>query len=282
MLEILGKDVRSTILEHFQISGDINDARLVDQPYCQVLTRYNIAHLGYMTTGAPYELTRFHQSGSCLVATTEGEGIVYSEGRWKKLLPGNATLLPPFSFNSIKAVEGSNWSFTWVKYLETEGSQPVATSLSPVMGEFQSAPFLHAILGFYKECQSLEMNGSVGLWIELIHKYVLDFAKPKVEDPRLWKLWTEIEKNLQKSWKVTEMAAISSMSTEHLRRLCKRQFNRTPKQQLDFLRIRKASILLGATQLKVDTISKAVGYYDLFTFSNAFKQHTGYRPSEVR
>lgn len=282
MLNRHDKDINSTILERYLISGDDNDVRLVDQPYCQTLKRYNIAHLGYMTTGSPYELTRIHQSGSCLIATTKGEGIIYTEGNWKVSAPGTATLLPPFSFNSIKAIEGKNWSFTWVKYLETEGAQPVATALSPVMGTFETEPFLHTILGFYKEVQSSNSSAVSGLWIELIHKYVLNFAQPKVEDPRLWRLWTEVEKNLQKPWKVSEMAAISTMSTEHLRRLCKRQFNRSPKQQLAFLRIRKASILLGATQQKIETIANAVGYYDPFSFSNAFKQHTGYRPSEVR
>lgn len=282
MLNLQDKDINSSVLERYQISGDDSDERLVGHPYCQTLKRYSIAHLGYMTTGAPYELTRIHQSGSCLIATTKGEGVVYTEGSWKKLPPGTATLLPPFSFNSIKAVEGKSWSFTWVKYLESEESQPIATALSPIMGTFETGPFLHAILGFYKELESANFSAVSGLWIELIHKYVRDFAKPKVEDPRLWRLWSEIEKNLQKPWKVSEMAAISSMSTEHLRRLCKRQFNRSPKQQLAFLRIRKASILLGATQLKIETIANAVGYYDSFAFSNAFKQHTGYRPSEVR
>jgi len=76
------------------------------------------------------------------------------------------------------------------------------------------------------------------------------------------------------------LARLAHMSTEHLRRLCRRQLGRSPMHQVIFLRMRRAAELLATTDEKVETIAAAVGYQNPFAFSNTFKKWTGWRPSE--
>lgn len=275
-------DVWTHISKRVLVAGDREDPRLVDDLYCDLLWHYRIAHAGFQTTGFPYELTRAYQSGSCLVATVGGVGEVLVDGEWVVLPAGHACLLPPYAYNSIRAIEGEEWSFVWVKYLESEGGRPVVTAMSPISGEMAVSPLYHAIIGLYDACESGECLSAQNLWVELIHKYVLFFSQPKVEDERVWKLWVNVEKRLGYSWSLDEMADIAQLSKEQLRRLCQSQFGRSPKQQLAYLRMRQARYLLGATQMKISNIAAKLGYADSHSFTKAFKKLNGISPSVMR
>lgn len=284
MIRVENKNVWEHIKKRFLVAGDADDERLKSEPFCGILSQYNIAHLGVKETGHPYELSRVHQNGSCLVASIEGEGKVLVDGKWVRLPAGKACLLPPFVDNSIKTVSG-NWKFIWVKYLEDKGVKPVASSMSPVVSDMDAQPLLHACMGLYATCSNKEQGqiaSTENLWVELIQKHVLNYARPRISDKRLWKLWMKVDTSVAKPWRLEEMASYANMSPEHLRRLCKKEFGRSPKQHLCFLRMRQARILLGATTLKIETIANRVGYADVFLFSNMFKKYMGHRPFEMR
>ena len=276
------KDQWDQITERITISGDRHDERYADFPFSGILSHYRIAHTGVLSTQHPYELTRVHQNGSCMLATLSGEGKVFVDGQWLTVPEGHACLLPPFAFNSISSTEGEDWTFAWVKYLEDEGSSPVITALSPVTGEFHAEPLQHAISGLYHNMTSIQNKGAENLWVELIHKHVLIFSSSKVEDQRLWTLWNKVQKKLSHQWTVEELASEAKMSTEHLRRLCQKQFGRSAKQQLAHLKMRKARILLSDKNNKVEIVAQEVGFPDVSSFSNAFKKVMGFRPSEMR
>jgi len=281
-MEVLqNKDVWDNIKVRHLVAGDENDNRLEGELFSDLLSQYRIAHLGVLETGHPYELTRVKQNGSCFIATISGEGRVLLEGEWHVIPEGSACLLPPFVDNSIKTT-GDNWTFAWVKYLEHEETRPVGTSLSPVIDEYDSSSFVHACMGLYTSCVAKKDLAIETLWLELIHKHVLSFAHSKVDDGRLWELWQTVEADIERHWSLKEMAAFSNMSGEHLRRLCKREFGRSPMQQLTHIRIRKARFLLATTRLKISAIARGVGYCDEFHFSNVFYKVTGSRPSNYR
>ena len=276
------KDQWEHITDRITISGDHLDERYAHHPFSDILTHYRIAHTGILTTKHPYELTRIHQNGSCIVATISGRGKVFVDGQWITVSAGQACLLPPFAYNSIRSEEGQEWTFAWVKYLEDESTKPVMTALSPVTGEYQSAPLKHAILGLYHNILTLQNKGAENLWVELIHKHVLLFSTPQVADERLWQLWSRVQQNLAHPWSIETLAAETNISTEHLRRLCQKQFGRSAKQQLLHLRMRKARILLTDKNNKIESVAQEVGYPNISAFSNAFKKFMGFSPSEMR
>ncbi len=282
MPELRDNDDWSAVLERVTVLGDHSDQRYSDFPTSDILQHYRIAHTGTLTTGHPYELTRTHQSGSCMIATLEGRGQVFIEGSWVTIPKGHACLLPPFAYNSIKSIEGEQWTFSWVKYLENEGENPIVTELTPVYGEFAADCLHHAISGLYHNQQSTQNRGAENLWVELIQKQVLLFSQPKVKDERIWALWKEVQEDLSAPWTVEQLARKANISTEHLRRLCQKQFGRSAKQQLEYLKMRKARILLSDKRNKIETVAKTLGYYDTASFSNAFKKIMGFRPSKMR
>ena len=255
---------------------------LRDAPVCELLAQYDILHAGVMHAQFPFEISRADQSGTSMLGCFAGEGRVLADCRWITIKAGQACLLPPFVANSLKCVKGKPWGFCWVRYVESRESMAIVSEISPVSGDYQAEPMRIAIRGLIAESNGQAVPSSQHHWVELIHDYVLRFAQPHHLDERLWKLWKIVEKDLDRGWSLADLAENAFMSEEHLRRICKKQLGRSPVQHLKFLRMQRASELLGATEDKIDTIADQVGYTSGAHFSNAFTKWVGVRPSEYR
>lgn len=263
---------------------DDSDPRewLSDSPICPLLAQHHIAHVGILWARYPFEIKRNYQSGSFMMACLSGEGRVLVDGSWKTLRAGEACLLPPFVLNTFKCMSGKPWDFCWVRYLESRETKPIVSSHSPVTGRYDHAPMLSAIEGLHAECLGQNNPAAQDHWIDLIHHYVLRFAQPHDSDERLWKLWQRVEPRLSRKWTLAELADIAHVSEEHLRRLCRQQYGRSPMQHLTFLRMQRAKYQLSTTDDKIETIAKSLSYENPFTFSTLFKRWVGWSPSEFR
>jgi AraC-like DNA-binding protein len=266
------------------VRSDDSDSRewLSDSPICSLLTQHHIAHVGVLQARYPFEIKREFQSGSFIMACLKGEGKVMVDGAWKLLRAGDACLLPPFVLNTFKCIEGNPWDFCWVRYLESPESKPIVTQHSPVLGRFDNAPILAAIQGLYAESCGAKNPGTLDCWIDLIQHYVLYFAQPQDFDDRLWRIWQMVEPKLSRKWTLTELADNAHVSEEHLRRLCRQRYGRSPIQHLTFLRMQKAKHLLSTTDDKIESIARSVSYESQQTFSTLFKRWVGWSPSKFR
>lgn len=272
----------ATLRRSHVVRADDRDDRdwLRNTPVCGQFAQHHLAHVGVMDAPEPFVLSRTNQSGTYLLVCLEGEGLVRADGQWKRVSAGQACLLPPFVTNAMRAT--SPWRFCWVRYQESREVSPILSSVSPVLGPYDPLPIFHAIQGLHAECLGPQVPAHLYLWTELIHSCVLRFAQPYQPDPRLWKLWRQVEGALEHDWTVDELAARACVCREHLRRLCHEELGRSPMQHVTFLRMQRARDLLSTTDLKVESITRAVGYQNPNTFSNTFKKWVGWRPSEHR
>lgn len=263
---------------------DTHDLRpwLQDARICQTLGLHQIAHVGIADAATPYRVVRKDQGGTYLLACFGGKGRILVDGRWQACAAGTACLLPPHTFNSFEALPDSRWQFCWVRYEEPREKKPIVAASSPVLAKFDSQPLRHAIEGLYCECGAGMSPGALHHWVELIQLYVLQFAQPWQGDDRLWRLWNRVVEELDQEWTLDKLASISHVSSEHLRRLCRRQLGRSPMQQVTFLRMQRATELLSTTNDKIEVIASEVGYQNPFVFSTTFKKWIGWRPSEFR
>ncbi|MNO34373.1 Iron(3+)-hydroxamate-binding protein YxeB precursor [compost metagenome] len=78
------------------------------------------------------------------------------------------------------------------------------------------------------------------------------------------------------------LAAAMNRSPGHLSNCFKQVLNRGPIDCLIRLRMRKACELLTGTKLPLHMIASAIGYRDVYYFSNAFKKHRGMSPLSYR
>jgi len=278
-IQTLGSDTRYRV-----VRADPEDMRgwLQEGEVCPLLLHHHISHLGIMEAEFPFEVRRTDLSGTFMLACYEGEGVVLADGAWKRIRAGQACLQPPFVLNAIRCIPDQTWKFAWIRFKESRERAPIISVSSPITGAFDPLPLKFAVEGLHAESAGSKGASALHHWTELIYHYVLRFAQPHQADQRLWRLWQQVETELGRPWTLSDLAAIAHMSEEHLRRLCRKEIGRSPRQQLTFLRLQRAMHLLSVTDDKVEFIAHEVGFESAFTFSNTFKKWIGWRPSEHR
>src|SRR5262249_41073688 len=157
---------------------------------------------------------------------------VLVDGRWQKCRPGQAFLLPRGTLQAFHTSGGRYWEFCWVRYQEGAEQKPIAAAQTPILAPHDGEPLRLAILGLYRECTTNPLPAAVEHWVELIHHYVTQFARPASMDRRLWNLWEKVAATLGRPWTVAEMAAEMHLSEKQLQRLCRKELGRNPRQQL--------------------------------------------------
>jgi AraC-like DNA-binding protein len=150
------------------------------------------------------------------------------------------------------------------------------------MARFDPSPLHSAVLGLIHESSGPCQPTLVQHWTDLIHAYVLRFARPTDQPDQLRLLWERVSSHLDDEWTLSRLAREAGYSNEHLRRLCRRQLGRSPMHQVIYLRMRRAAELLATTEQTIESISRQIGYHNPFVFSNAFTKWIGWRPSEYR
>ncbi len=251
-------------------------------PECAALGQSRIEHVGIARVNPPYRVARSHSDYTYFLTSLKGQGRILIDGRWKLCRPGNACLIPPHFPYSLEGDDSGRWEFCWVCYHHGGRQSPLVHHGSPVLAPFQAQPLFAAITGFRHECESSADEHLVRQWIDLIHGYVVRFARPWAKDDRIMELWGRVAADLKSDWTLERLARQVGYSHEHLRRLCHRQLGRSPMHQVIYLRMKRAAELLISTRDKIETIALEVGYQNPFVFSNTFTKWIGCRPSDYR
>ena len=76
------------------------------------------------------------------------------------------------------------------------------------------------------------------------------------------------------------LAQLCNISEVHFRKLFKEEFDKSPKQYILDMRIRRAKQLLRDGVFKINAISEECGFSSEYHFSRIFKQKTGMNPTE--
>jgi AraC-like DNA-binding protein len=275
-------DIRSPRAKAWMVRADERDLRtwLKSAPVCSLLGNHQISHVGVASMPDPFRIVRSKLGGSYFLACHGGEGRVLIDGRWLRCRAGQAFLLPPGTLHAFHTSPGKTWDIVWVRYHERAGQRPMASANSPVLARFDSAPLRHAILGLHHECSTTAVPADLDLWVRLVQSYVQRFAQPVRMDERIGKLWEMVAADLSHPWTIDELARTAHMSEKQFQRLCRRELGRSPRQQLIWLRIRRAAELLSSGGDKIATIAAQVGYQNPFVFSSTFKRCLGWPPSE--
>jgi AraC-like DNA-binding protein len=93
---------------------------------------------------------------------------------------------------------------------------------------------------------------------------------------------TYMSEHLERPLKISEMAALASLSPAHFTALFKEQTGSAPRDYLHFLRMHQACQWLTGTTWSLKEIANRLGYQDQFHFSRKFKAFSGASPSAYR
>ncbi len=273
---------RHNDLSEAHIVGDDTVQWIVRAGDCPALANRHISHVGVGDAAVPYRISRLRLSGAYVHACLGGEGRMLLDGRWRPMRSGMMSFAPAHTLHAFHAVARSRWQYCWLRYLPRAPRSVVGT-MAPVMAAFEAEPLKHAILGVYSEVFRGDAGpGNCVLWIDSIERYIARFADPWRGDQRIVAVLDGIEETLDRRWTLKAMADIAHVSPEHLRRICRRAFGRSPMQQLTHLRMQHAAHLLATSETSIEGIARTVGYQNPFAFSKTFKRMTGISPSGFR
>ncbi len=87
---------------------------------------------------------------------------------------------------------------------------------------------------------------------------------------------------IAEDWKLSSLATEAGVSSEHLRRMCRKELGRTPMAQVASMRVQRAQELLHGTDDKLDAIAPRVGYHTADVFIRAFTRTVGLTPTQYR
>lgn len=254
----------------------------LDRNQCAELAAHRIAWLGLDTVYRPYSRVRLAPSGSFVLACLEGEGRVLLEGRWERVTAGSLCLAPPRVLNAFHAVPGQRWVFAWVRFDEPPPVKPMVGAGSPLRLAAGAEELGRAMAGLCAEWEGERDAALVHHWIHLVHGITRRLARPWRSESRIAALWEAVTRDLEADWKLSTLAAQSALSTEHLRRVCRRELGRTPMEHVTYMRMQRAQELLETSDEKLDAIAPQIGYRSAVVFSRAFARVVGLTPTEYR
>jgi AraC-like DNA-binding protein len=252
--------------------------RIIRAGVCPSLTPYDIPLAGVFEGRDGFHFERSSPNFVYVLASVSGEGEVLVDGDWKRCGPHHAYIAPANSPHAYRALPGKVWYVAWVHYWPNSLSFDLPATLKPA----DPQPLESSIIGLYREFHGAADPAVLASWSHLIDVAARRLIGAPLHDPRLNRLWEVISADLVRPWTLAEMAQLSHMSAEHLRRLCNARFGRSPLRQLAYLRLRRGAELLVSSDAKIDLVARQVGYENAFAFSAAFKREIGVSPSSFR
>ena len=264
-------------LRETHIIGHRTREWIVSSRVCAAMRKRQMPLVGISDAGEGFSFVRKRWDHSQVLVCFSGHGEAMINGRWHVCRAGMAYLTPPGVEHAYRAVRGSRWGVCW-----THHRAPMVRSVAPVLVKVDPRPFRSAIRGLYRESIGACDPGAMDLWLELVHGYASRLATQGRGGDNMSRLWSSVSSDLAHPWTLAELAERSSMSGEHLRRLCLKETGRSPMQHVAHLRMKHASTLLVFTDRKVETVARSVGYASPFAFSAAFKRFAGRSPAHYR
>jgi len=245
------------------------------------LAELNISIAGVSQLAGHYRIAHRKPDAHTVLYTVSGKGSLSTPNIRAAIETNSITFLPagkPFSFE----IDASEWSTAWFCIENSNLWAPLAQRDAAITYCGSSQVIYHLMCVLYYESQANYRQLPFQQLQRYLRETLLANDKKYTQYNRLEALFSEIEQQLHHPWTIDEMAAYSHYSPSHLHRLCLDLFKRSPRQQLIHLRMRRAEHLLAHSDWSLSQIASALGYQDVFNFSNRFKKSLGTSPSVYR
>ena len=270
-----------TMPEHRHI-GAATREWLVAPSACPELTALRIALCGISSAQSGFSFIRHAWEDSQILVCHDGAGEVWADGGWQPCRAGHAYLCPARSAHAYRAVGGHTWGISWAILSEPPSEMPWMSPGPPrlIMADHRS--FTDAVHNLHRETLGVASHAIRGHWAALVALLATRISSEGPLEQRLDRLWEDVDQDLGREWKLSDLARCAQIGPEQLRRLCLRHHQHSPMQHVTWLRMQRAATLLSSQRAMVADVAQAVGYDNAFAFSTAFKRVLGQPPSTWR
>ena len=213
--------------------------------------------------------------------TTAGHGLLHHQNGSIKVEP-NSLMLMPANQPHLFELNGNFWATTWFAMDATCRWQSLNRTTVSVEFCDKAQVICHLMSQMYYEDDKALREAPMRQLEYYLTSTLMMLGIQYNQVNRVEALFRDVEYQLHYPWTIQKMAERIHYSAPHLHRLCQQAYGRSPIQQLIYLRMQRARHLLIQTDWSMMQIASAVGYRDVFNFSNRFKKSIGKTPAVFR
>lgn len=245
-----------------------------------------IVHAGISELVPGYRIAVPRLERSVIIGTVRGRAWLRDDRRRVALEPGSVAWVGPGG-GAEWAIDGADWAMVWW-YLDP--ATPWRRLLAPGLhhqqwgyGEalfHQTAVLLDALV---PPVRSTVARSAAAAILAPLREWARGVeAGGDAAAAALEALWRRVEADLHEPWSVERLARELAVAPASFQRLMHRVYGCSAHRLLVERRMATAADLLRHTDYPLKLIASRVGYADAFTFSAAFKRHTGRSPRDFR
>ncbi|EMH4165115.1 AraC family transcriptional regulator [Pluralibacter gergoviae] len=216
------------------------------------------------------------------VYTLQGCGkLLLRDGR-EIILNGNCIIfLKPTDIQAYHCA-GLVWEQYWMEFIPTSVMQiPLLQTGIIYNGEHYNRE-LEEVAEMITTKDSMRNNLAVAFLTKIIYQWICLISENEKKEAgviQIENLLSVLHSDLQRNWRVQEMAQRMQCSEQYLRRLFLRYTGKTPKEYYLDARLDLAHSLLRQEGQTVSRVADMLNFFDAFHFSKAFKRRFGIAPS---
>lgn len=254
---------------------------MLDSEHFPVLRKAPFIWVGYSVVRPPYRLVRLRSVHSHIVAAISGRGRTLIDGKSVDWRPGQVLLAPVGQHHAFEVMGAGPWKIAWV-FFEDSVAAPALRGERPKLIKADASDFVSILQILTREASGAAQPAMLEPLVSILETAARRLAGNEPVDQRLWNLWGTVEGDLAHKWTAEKLARAALMSEEHLRRLCHKNYQRSPIDHLTHLRMRRASTMLRSSSAKLEEVALQVGYSSVYSFSVAFSRWSGVPPGRFR
>ena len=249
-----------------------------------------IISIATVETDRTWSVTDFSYEDICVLCyAVSGHATCTWDDQTREITPGDVLYFPTGKVRSTYSSPQEPWTFVVVKFRLKAKNRTTGEVLAecpvymgkahgPLAGRFVKLEevWRGRQPGYIVKCKSILYDLLARLL--LTPSEALDapryqaYLKPALE---------AMEKNIQRSYSVPELAALSNLSPSYFRTIFKRYSGYTPIQYQNYIKMSRAHDLLQMNLYTISEVAAMVGFHDCYYFSRLFKRVIGVPPSKI-
>lgn len=224
---------------------------------------------------------------------SDGEGWLKIGGKEFYPRPGQFFIMPAGVLQSFSTISPNTFTKYWCHFTATIGDKNLFDIIQlPYYIDVQdheslTGLFIELVSNYNGENLTSCLRAKAAL-IEIIAFYLENTTIEDIQisnTPSVEKLnyvLTYIEKNLSRNITVGELARIVHLHPNYFIKFFRTHFGSSPIHYINKMKMDRAKSLLSTAAITVTEVAEAIGFNDIYHFSKAFKNYTGFSPKEYR
>ena len=211
--------------------------------------------------------------------------------------PGQLFLMPAGKKQSYSAISGNTFKKYWCHFKAAVGEislfdvirLPYCVDVEDRDKNMLKSIFNKLVAAYGSLGPEASLQGKSSLY-ELLAFYVGNAARQAggirtVDSPSMEKMLEVIkyiDGRLSENISIEDLAGIMNFHPNYFIRFFKKHMGVSPAHYINIKRMEKSKLLLNLKGASISEIAEALGFNDVYHFSKAFKNHTGFSPTEYR